>query len=240
MRKTEYSNIDKNVAQIFKKNNIGHFAPIALAGLPVEKQIRDIFGDVKSIYVFYLSHLTGFFNLKKRRAFSAAKSENTQYLDSVFLRSLKIIFNEVERISFQISTYLESAGYESLPVPVRCIPGEEDLLPLSLIHVARYAGLGGEGENKCLITPDYGPRIIMGAVITSFICEDHRPEQIDPCRHCFKCADICPGGALTKARDKIYSWEKCTMCSLCELICPVGQTNQDSDDSPPIYRGESP
>lgn len=213
--------IDKNIAEIFRKNNIRHFARVGLDGLPVEKQIKDIFGNVKSIYVFYLPHSKGFYGLKKRRRLSKKKPENTEHLNSIFVRSLKIIYTEIERISLAVSNYLESQGYESLPVPVRCIPGEEDLLPFSLIRIAQHAELGSEGENKCLITPDYGPRITMGAVVTSF---KHiaKFEQIDHCRHCFRCADACPTGALSRAREKIYFWGKCNMCSLCEIVCPVG------------------
>ena len=222
--------IEKNIARIFSQNYVRHFSGISLDELPVKKEIGAIFGDVRSIYVFYLPHSNGLLDLKKRRAFTAKNSDNTMYLNSIFLRSLKIIYTEIERISLQVSNYLESMGNMSLPVPVRCIPGEEDILPFSLIRIAQYAGLGGEGENKCLLTPDYGPRIIMGAVVTTFTYEDDKPKQIDPCRHCFKCADICPTGALSMARDKIYFWERCNMCSLCEIVCPVGQANQDNGE----------
>ncbi|GEM_PF-5455500 len=226
----KYNDIDKNITEIFRKNNIRHFAMVSLDSLPVKMEIKGIFGDVKSVCVFYLPHSRGFLNLKKRKASLVKGSDNNEYIDSIYLRLLKIIYAEIERISLEVSTYLESCGYESLPIPVRCIPGEEDMLPFSLIRIAQHAGLGGEGENRCLITPDYGPRVIMGAIVTSFISEGWDKGQIDPCKHCFKCADICPTGALTKARDKIYSWERCNMCSLCEIICPVGQTNQDNGE----------
>lgn len=225
MKKTDYNNIRKKVGEIFRKNNVEHFAQVALTGLAVEKLIKDMFGDVKSIFVFYLNYSNEFLKLKKRRALSIKKSDNDKYLNTVFIKSLEIIFTEIERISLEVCKCLEYQGYQSLPVPVRCIPGKEDFLPFSLARFGQLAGLGNEGENKCLITPDYGPRIIMGAVLTSFLSEELYIEQIEPCTHCFKCADVCPSGALTGARDKIYFWEKCCMCSLCEIMCSAGKNN---------------
>lgn len=217
------SDVDKRIVEIFAGNSIRHFASIAVAGLPVEEQIRNTFGDVESIYVFYIGYSKGLFALKNRRARSAKGAADYEYLNSILIRLLKILFSEIERISFEVSRYLEFEGYESLLVPARCIPGEEDLLPFSLVRLAQSTGLGSEGENKSLITPHHGPRVIIGAVATSFLSSRLKVEEIDPCRHCFKCADICPTGAMTRARKKIYDWEKCNMCSLCEIVCPVGQ-----------------
>ena len=93
--------IEKNIARIFSQNYVRHFSGISLDELPVKKEIGAIFGDVRSIYVFYLPHSNGLLDLKKRRAFTAKNSDNTMYLNSIFLRSLKIIYTEIERISLQ-------------------------------------------------------------------------------------------------------------------------------------------
>jgi ferredoxin len=111
--------------------------------------------------------------------------------------------------------------------------------------VARDAGLGEIGRMGLLITPDLGPRVRIGIVTTNLPLEvDERIEDesvLDFCSICKKCADNCPGRAISyqdreiidsALRWKINSeacfgyWVQCgTDCGRCMTVCPYAHKN---------------
>jgi epoxyqueuosine reductase QueG len=79
---------------------------------------------------------------------------------------------------------------------------------LSLPHAAVEAGLGTLGLNLQLLTPEYGPRVVLTAVLCSVdVCCDERIEQalcLGP--SCARCLMVCPGDAVGHwSRD----WDAC-------------------------------
>jgi epoxyqueuosine reductase QueG len=67
--------------------------------------------------------------------------------------------------------------------------------------MAEAAGLGRVGKNGLLIHPDYGPRLILGGLITSALLEatDRLPGDWKGCPDdCFFCQEQCPVGAIEK------------------------------------------
>ncbi len=71
----------------------------------------------------------------------------------------------------------------------------DDRLPKK--QMARLAGFGNYGKNALLITPQYGPWIRLGAIVTNaeFIYDE--PFDRDLCGGYDKCIKACPTGALT-------------------------------------------
>jgi len=57
-------------------------------------------------------------------------------------------------------------------------------------------GLGMQGKNTVLITREYGPKIRLGAVLTSAEIEPDDPFSGDLCGDCKRCIRICPTKAL--------------------------------------------
>ncbi len=70
--------------------------------------------------------------------------------------------------------------------------------PLSLPHAAVEAGLGTLGLNLMLLTPEYGPRVILTAVLTSADLEpDARlTAPLCPGETCGRCLLACPADAV--------------------------------------------
>jgi len=69
---------------------------------------------------------------------------------------------------------------------------------LSLVHAAVEAGLGTLGLNLMLLTPEYGPRVILTAVLTSAELEPDT-RMTKPLCHgetCGRCLLACPGDAV--------------------------------------------
>lgn len=107
----------------------------------------------------------------------------------------------VDEISVKISVYLEGRGFDATPVFV-CTPleirGELDFWGYaSQIDLAALSGLGWKGKNGLLLSPEYGPRIEVGTVLTDAVLEEENPSDIGKCPDdCTICIEKCPVNAL--------------------------------------------
>src|SRR3954451_23285197 len=118
----------------------------------------------------------------------------------------ELALTHLEETSLELVYWLEDAGYPALIVPpthvdpsqYRDQPAEHMAPLLSLPHAAVEAGLGTLGLNLQLLTPEYGPRIVLTAVLSSVPVEcDRRMEQalcLGP--SCARCLKVCPGDAV--------------------------------------------
>jgi epoxyqueuosine reductase QueG len=114
-------------------------------------------------------------------------------------------------------------------------------------------GLGTQGKSTLLVTPEYGPRVMLVSVLTSAELEVDEPFEEDLCGDCDRCITKCPTRALrpytlTINRCMTYSAESpCSPdvpadvrelerrlvrrpttnsfidCSICINVCPIGK-----------------
>ena len=118
----------------------------------------------------------------------------------------------LEETSLDLVLWLEDQGYPALIIPPTHVDpwtyhGEPDAplgTILSLTHAAVEAGLGTFGLNQQLLTPEFGPRVILTAVLSSVPaecgCQDARKALcIGP--SCGRCLLACPG-------DVIGHWDR--------------------------------
>jgi len=117
----------------------------------------------------------------------------------------------LEEASLELVLWLEDNGYPALTLPPTHVDPwsykgdpEAPLGPiLSMSHAAVEAGLGTLGLNQQLLTPEFGPRVMVSAVLCSAPVEtDSRMEQAlchGPA--CGRCLQSCPG-------DVIGHWDR--------------------------------
>jgi epoxyqueuosine reductase len=128
----------------------------------------------------------------------------------------ELAITHLEETSLELVYWLEDCGYPALIVPpshvdpaqYRDRPDEHLDTLLSLPHAAVEAGLGTLGLNLQLLTPAYGPRVVLTAVLCSVEVECDRPMAQALCLGpaCGRCLKTCPADAVGQwTRD----WPAC-------------------------------
>lgn len=147
--------------------------------------------DSKSVVVLARRLLTGLGRLK------GADDRHKQY-------STELVLSDLEEIELKLVYFLEEQGFPAITVPPMHFdprhydPDGDSRGPLSLPHAAVEAGLGTLGLNLMLLTPEYGPRVLLGAVLTQCELEPDRPLATPLClgAACGRCLLACPGDAI--------------------------------------------
>ncbi len=136
-------------------------------------------------------------------------------------------------MAVQLAEFIRSLGY---PARAHIDANYKVICPL----VAKDAGLGEIGRLGLLMTPKLGPRIRIAVVTTDMPLKPCNPKPdptvIDFCRHCCKCATVCPVRSIPfdseRNIDGIRRWkinaESCytfwciagTDCGKCVIVCP--------------------
>ncbi len=151
--------------------------------------------DNRSVIVLAKRHLTGTSRLKEWN------ERHKQY-------AAELILSQLEEASLRLVYFLEDEGGEpALIIPpvhtdatrnYRAYTEGGTYGALSLVHAAVEAGLGTLGLNLMLLTPEYGPRVILTAVLTSAALEPDTRMSTPLCQgeNCGRCLLACPGDAV--------------------------------------------
>jgi epoxyqueuosine reductase len=122
----------------------------------------------------------------------------------------------LEEISLEMVYWLEDAGYPALIAPPTHVdpwrydgdPAKHRETLISLPHAAVEAGLGTLGLNLQILTKEFGPRVVLTAVLCSVDVECDRPMSEALCLgpECGRCLMACPGDVI---RQWDRDWEAC-------------------------------
>ena len=118
----------------------------------------------------------------------------------------ELALSRLEEASLELVYWLEDQGYPAIIVPpthtdpwrYQDDPAAHQTTLLSLPHAAVEAGLGTLGLNLQLLTPQYGPRVLLTAVLCSLDVECDAPMQSALCAgpSCGRCLSTCPADAV--------------------------------------------
>jgi len=153
----------------------------------------------------------------------------------------------IDQITLRCMLLLQEWGYRAFAVPAsQTVKTREDAYTAIFQHktAATRAGLGWIGKSGLLVTPEYGPRIRMGTVLTDMELPYGQPVTEGMCGSCRLCVKSCPAGALHGAgweagmpREELVDAHACSVfmhdnfrhigrgsvCGVCMRVCPYGR-----------------
>ena len=128
--------------------------------------------------------------------------------DLLYLHHYRQINYLLDRVGTLVSELLRQNGFSGLPVPTsQVIDWKEQKGLLSLRQLAATAGLGWIGRNNLLVTPDFGSRVRLSAVLTNAPLDTGKPVFFN-CGKCIRCLFICPANAI-KTEPKDFDLTAC-------------------------------
>ncbi|MBI4295154.1 MAG: epoxyqueuosine reductase [Chloroflexi bacterium] len=107
---------------------------------------------------------------------------------------------QLEEAGYQIARFIERHGHVAVIVPSAPLEMSKEtrglVADISLKQAGVTAGLGVWGRSHLLVTPQWGPRVRLGGIVSDAPLEADRPRDEDLCRECTLCIDSCPAAAL--------------------------------------------
>lgn len=170
-----------------------------------------------------------------------AHHKNIAALNNYWYYVYQIVNPRIDSISLMLARLLDRAGFQAFVVPSSQTV-DRTLLTGIFSHklAAHLAGLGWIGKSALLITPEQGPRVRWGTVLTDAPLEAGKPMD-EMCHDCEACVKACPAHAFTgqvfdkpRPRSEIFAAEACDSylgkrealhraCGLCVYVCPFGR-----------------
>lgn len=118
----------------------------------------------------------------------------------------ELTLSRLEEASLELVYWLEDQGYPSIIVPPTHVdpwrydddPNKHQTTLLSLPHAAVEAGLGTLGLNLQLLTPQFGPRVLLTAILCSVdvACDSRMETALCHGPACGRCLKTCPADAV--------------------------------------------
>lgn len=147
----------------------------------------------------------------------------------------------IDDATTKIALEIEKSGYRAYPVGAsQSVPGDYTGV-FQHKTAARLSGMGWIGKSAMLVTPEHGPRVRFGTVLTDMELPVSGFVEENKCGICRECVDTCPAGAISGrnweegiARVDFFDAEKCSnhmkkayqdigrgaVCGLCIKSCP--------------------
>ncbi|MGD9046162.1 MAG: 4Fe-4S double cluster binding domain-containing protein [Desulfobacterales bacterium] len=131
------------------------------------------------------------------------------------------VYERLNYICMETNRILASEGAKAVSVspyfPVDMGPESKGMKgDINHKTVAAVAGLGGIGLSKLLVTPEFGPLVRLGTIITDASLNVDQPMDETPCKQCESCLNACPAEAIQE--DGALDYRVCTSYTLSNAL----------------------
>lgn len=206
--------MDSNELKVYAKERgadlVGVAAPGRFRGVPADANPLSIFPECKSVVVLGRRVLRGSLRgVEEGTNFNSTYSTfGYRYLEDNFL----------SRTTYDVAIWLESKGYEGVPLfgyspegmPKGAAVAKGKPAPNVIVdaeYAAQAAGLENMGLGGLFITPEYGPRQRFALVLTDAELDADGMLTEPVCSGCRKCVDACPFGAIAAGKTEAFGPE---------------------------------
>ena len=137
-----------------------------------------------------------------------------------------MLTNELLKIAYKMSWKLNREGHQAFYFhPFKPEPRFKTAA-FYFMPAMYLAGMGQMGLNCSIITPEYGPRIWVTAVLTDKELpagEPAGPQFLEDCQSCLICVERCPSKSLTgQGWKNVHGCASYGCCGTCLSVCPKG------------------
>ncbi|MBK5252394.1 MAG: epoxyqueuosine reductase [Peptostreptococcaceae bacterium] len=168
----------------------------------------------------------------------------------MYFHHYRTVNRVIDDIEFKIGHEIEKKGYRYFPVAAsQSLNLSDSYYEGFFSHkmAATRSGLGWVGKNGLLITPEFGPRVRLGTVLTDWPLPVSEPVTTSGCFSCDLCVKACPAVALSgkswgvgMPRCEIVDAKACSdhmskyykyigrgsVCGICIAACPKGRIDK--------------
>lgn len=178
-----------DLATFFRDEGVDVYASVGIEDLPDADRasVLECFPAARSVIVFGREVPVPVYRMPQR--------EKT--------RQMLRIAESLDDVAVRLAGCLDAEHIPSLPIPlylpVRIVDGRVQGV-VRLKHIAAAGGLGEIGKNTVLLTPRFGPRLLMSGVVTGAPAQGAEVRAgtsgTSLCTGCGACIRACPEGAI--------------------------------------------
>jgi epoxyqueuosine reductase QueG len=188
--------IIEEMKKLFTLNNIPVFGiaeASCLENEPSGYKPSDMFASAESILCLGIPVPKGVFKCQER----------SEYM---YWRAASIYYRNIDAVLMRAASIVEEEGEIAVPI-YGCFPydikGKGDFWGyMCLVKMAEAVGIGRVGKNGLLFNSKYGPRLILGGIVTTAKLPSkawpEKDERGCP-EDCFACQEQCPVKAIDKS-----------------------------------------
>jgi epoxyqueuosine reductase len=237
--------MNHELERLARENHIEYFGIANLESKQTKDFIRAQAGDIFSMYSRAVT-----IGIALPKAIVDLLPTANDAIRSIYQHQVySVISARLSVVSSVMTSCLQAAGHSVFPIPnaVVGIDPERMAAVFSDKLAPHLAGLGWIGKSCMLITPDRGPRVIWGTILTDAPLPPTGEALQSRCGSCRACVDICPAKAYTgrdfdeaEPREARFNAYACWMyiqknlaakgqtCGLCLYACPHGMKRHRS------------
>lgn len=205
------------------------------------------YADLKGLVPKQYNELTTGISIVVRLSDMVMNEISDQAPTHTYFHHYRTVNAFIDHLTLRVVMQLQSLGYHAVAVPASQsinLPGYDYSGVFQHRTAATKAGNGWIGKNASLITPEFGPRVRLGTILTNMPAVFNKPYLKSECGTCKICVTKCPPIALvgnnwseSSTRNDLVDARVCSthmsthykhigrgvVCGICVKSCPIGK-----------------